>query len=205
MASQTLTNGVILAGFSLVSAVLLASANLVTDQEIRLRAAEDLQASLGQVLPRSLHDNDLAGDARPFPGPDGVPMTLYRATRDGVVTAVAYEAKGTGYAGEIRLLLGLDRDGRVLGVRVTKHGETPGLGDRIEARKSDWIGRFVGRSLGDPVEARWAVRKDGGDFDQFSGATITPRAVVGAIRQALLFFAAHREDLLQRPAPAEAR
>jgi len=93
-------------------------------------------------------------------------------------------------------VMGVDRDGRVLGVRVTRHTETPGLGDKIEANRNPWVLSFTGKSLGDPVAARWAVRKDGGDFDQFAGATITPRAVVAAVKQGLERFAAQRDAML---------
>jgi electron transport complex protein RnfG len=95
------------------------------------------------------------------------------------------------------VLLGIDENGKLLGVRVLLHTETPGLGDKIEVNKSDWITRFAGKSLGDPPEAQWAVKKDGGPFDQFAGATITPRAVVNSIRDGLRLFAAQRKTLLE--------
>ncbi len=104
-----------------------------------------------------------------------------------------------GYAGSIRLLVGIGADGRLLGVRVVAHRETPGLGDAIDERKSTWIDGFKGRSLGDPALERWHVKKDGGDFDQFTGATVTPRAVVGAVLDALLYFEANRATLLAAP------
>ncbi|HOV05508.1 MAG TPA: RnfABCDGE type electron transport complex subunit G, partial [Kaistiaceae bacterium] len=97
--------------------------------------------------------------------------------------------------GAIRILMGVASDGGLLGVRVLQHAETPGLGDKIEAAKDDWILGFFGLSFGNPPKEKWAVRKDGGQFDQFSGATITPRAVVGAVRTGLEFFEANRERL----------
>lgn len=196
MIRETVRHAIILGSFSMVAAGLLVSADMLTAAEIRQRAAEDLQASLGQVLPVSLHDNDLLADSVTLTSDAGKPVKAYRARKQGEVTGVAYESSGTGYAGPIQVILGIDRDGRLLGVRVVKHNETPGLGDKIEAAKSDWISRFGGLSLGNPPPERWKVKKDGGDFDQFSGATITPRAVVGAIRDALVFFAAHKEELL---------
>ena len=108
----------------------------------------------------------------------GKDITVYRARKDGKVTGVAYEIYGTGYAGEIKLMLGVDAEGNMLGVRVLAHKETPGLGDKIEVKKGDWILRFTGMSLGNPPAEKWEVKKDGGQFDQFAGATITPRAVV---------------------------
>jgi electron transport complex protein RnfG len=113
------------------------------------------------------------------------------------VTGVAVEVSRKGYSGEIKVLLGIDENGKLLGVRVLKHTETPGLGDKIEVGRSDWITRFTGKSLGDPPDAQWAVRKDGGPFDQFAGATITPRALVNAIRDGLRLFAARRKTLLE--------
>ncbi|MBP6763361.1 MAG: RnfABCDGE type electron transport complex subunit G, partial [Rubrivivax sp.] len=125
----------------------------------------------------------------------------YRARRGGRVTGVAFETHGRGYSGDIRVLLGVAADGRLLGVRVLQHAETPGLGDKIEAARSDWITRFKGLSLGDPPEAKWAVKKDGGQFDQFAGATITPRAVVACVRDGLRLFAAQRKAMLEDSAP----
>ena len=122
-------------------------------------------------------------------------VQVYRALSAGQVTALAFQVEGRGYAGEIDVLLGLDADGRILGARVLSHKETPGLGDKIEVAKDDWILAFDGLSLGDPPPERWAVKKDGGDFDQFSGATITPRAVVRALKGGLEFFAANRAAL----------
>jgi electron transport complex protein RnfG len=110
-----------------------------------------------------------------------------------------------GYSGEIRLLVGIDLDGRILGVRVTNHRETPGLGDRIETRKSDWVHSFDGRSLGNPPAEQWNVKKNGGVFDQFTGATITPRAVVKAVQHSLAYFRQNRDIIRERlnepPAP----
>ncbi len=93
-----------------------------------------------------------------------------------------------GYSGDIRLLVGILANGELAGVRVLNHRETPGLGDAIETRRSDWIRQFAGLSLDAPPANAWTVRKDGGEFDQFAGATITPRAVIKAVRQALVFF-----------------
>jgi electron transport complex protein RnfG len=153
-------------------------------------------------VPESLHDNDLVADALTIEPAPGTPVRVYRGLRDGSVTAVAFQVTGQGYGGEIQVILGLDTQGRMLGARVLSHKETPGLGDKIEVAKGGWILAFDGRSLGDPPEHRWAVKKDGGDFDQFSGATITPRGVVRAIKGGLLLFAAHRDTLLNPPTEA---
>jgi len=190
-------HALILGGFCLGFGLLLALTYMVTSDAIRQRADDDKQNSLSQVIPPGLHDNNLVADAVTVGGADGKPVTVYRATKAQRVTAVAYEIAGSGYAGEVKLMLGVDAEGRILGVRAIAHKETPGLGDKIEPAKTDWITRFTGRSLGDPPADKWKVKKDGGVFDQFSGATITPRGVVGAIRGGLEFFAAHKAQLVE--------
>jgi len=136
----------------------------------------------------ALRDEELLGSAEP--------LLAHRVRRGGETVAVLLNVVAPdGYGGPIRLLLAVDAQGRVLGVRVLEHRETPGLGDPIEERRSGWIHGFDGRSLGDPPAARWQVRRDGGDFDQFTGATITPRAVVRAVRDALEYVARHRDEL----------
>jgi electron transport complex protein RnfG len=125
----------------------------------------------------------------------------YRARRAGQPVAVILRfAAVDGYSGEIGLLAGIEADGRLAGVRVTSHRETPGLGDAIEIGKSDWIRAFDGKSLNAPPAADWAVRRDGGVFDQFTGATITPRAVVRAVRAALEYHERNRDALYDAPA-----
>jgi electron transport complex protein RnfG len=141
-----------------------------------------------------LHDPELLGSDQPF--------AAHRVRRDGRTVAVLIDVVAPdGYAGPIRLLLAVDEAGRVLGVRVLEHRETPGLGDVIEERRSDWLHGFDGRSLGDPPPDRWEVRRDGGDFDQFTGATVTPRAVVRAVRRALTYVERHHERLFESAAP----
>ena len=190
---------VLLGGFSLVATLLLVLGNLATGDAIAERQREDLRASLAQVIPGRVHDNDLLGASLQVDGADGKPLTVYRAMRNLRITAVAFEVAGRGYAGDIRIILGVKANGEVLGARVLTHAETPGLGDKIEATRSDWILGFDGLSLANTPQADWAVKKDGGRFDAFSGATITPRAVVTAIHQGLQFFARHREALLRDP------
>ncbi|EGV27778.1 electron transport complex, RnfABCDGE type, G subunit [Thiorhodococcus drewsii AZ1] len=190
----------LLGGFTLLAAALLVIGDLATEGAIEQRHAEDLKASLTQVIPPEIHDNDLLANPLVIKGDDGQDVVVYRALKGLDVTGVAYRIVGFGYAGEIDSILGLDAQGRIIGVRVLAHAETPGLGDKIEVAKDDWILGFNGRSLGDPPLERWGVKKDGGDFDQFSGATITPRGVVRSIREGLQFFAEHRDALT---APAE--
>jgi len=124
-------------------------------------------------------------------------LPAYIAIKDGRPSAVILQAIAPdGYSGAIHLLVGIHADGRVAGVRVIGHRETPGLGDKIELAKSPWIRSFDGKSLTNPAADGWAVKKDRGEFDQFAGATITPRAVVGAVHRALQYFDAHKAELL---------
>ncbi|PYG01232.1 electron transport complex protein RnfG [Thioalkalivibrio sp. ALE21] len=129
-------------------------------------------------------------------GGTNLPAWFARDADDNVIGVVVSAIAPDGYSGDIHLLVGIDREGELLGVRVSEHRETPGLGDAIEAGRSDWIHDFEGRRLGDPPRDEWTVRRDGGAFDQFTGATITPRAVVHAVRRSLEYFEAHREELL---------
>jgi electron transport complex protein RnfG len=190
-------HGVILGVFCLGFGVMLASTDRVTAVPIAQRALEDKQNSLAQVIPDALHDNNPVQDTLTVTTPEGKAVTVYRARRAGQVTGVAFPIEGTGYGGEIRLMLAVDTQGRILGVRALAHKETPGLGDKIEAAKNDWITRFTGLSLGSPPVEKWKVKKDGGNFDQFSGATITPRGVVKAIRDGLTFFAENKTRMLE--------
>ena len=168
----------------------------------RIQAAERQAQSraLGEILPAGSYDNDLLASSilldEPQLGHRGA-QPAHLARKDGQTTAVILRVTAPdGYSGAIHLLIGIQADGRLAGVRVIGHRETPGLGDRIELAKAPWIRSFEGKSLENPAESGWAVKKDGGDFDQFSGATVTPRAVVKAVHQALQYFQANKETLL---------
>ncbi|WP_312264926.1 electron transport complex subunit RsxG [Rivihabitans pingtungensis] len=190
-------HGAILGLFCLGFGLLLAVTNDIAEEDIAARAVEDKQNSLSQVLPDGIHDNNPVTDTVTLKNAEGRELTVFLAKKSGKVTGVAYEIFGSGYAGEIKLMMGVDADGKVLGVRALAHKETPGLGDKIEVKKTDWIERFTGLSLGKPAVERWKVKKDGGDFDQFAGATITPRGVVGAVRHGLEFFAENKSKLIK--------
>lgn len=190
---------VLLGGFSTLATALLVAGNIATKEAIQARQKEDLLDSLAQVVPDARYDNDLLAHPLQIMDEKGKPVTIYRGTIGAQVNALAWEISGQGYAGEMRLILGLDAEGKVLGVRVLSHAETPGLGDKIEVAKDSWILSFNGLSLGDPPDSEWAVKKDGGRFDQFSGATITPRGVVSAIKDGLAFFKHNRTELLNPP------
>lgn len=191
---------------ALVASGLLALGDAETRADIAARRAEDLLASLSQVVPAGAHDNDLLRDtvriAVAGDGGRAQPLRVYRARRAGAITALAFRTTAQGYGGAISLVMGVDPAGKLLGVRIISHRETPGLGDKIETAKSSWVMRFTGRSLTDPDPAHWAVEKDGGVFDQFTGATITPRAVVKAVKAGLELYARHRAELLADAPPA---
>jgi electron transport complex protein RnfG len=194
----TWVHAFILGAFCTGFGIILAATDIVTQDPIKERALEDKMTSLGLVIPKSIHDNNPVTDAVVVQDGAGRDLTVYRAMRAGKVTGLAYEVNaGGGYGGPIKLMLGVDPEGRILGVRVIAHKETPGLGDKIDAAKTDWITRFTGLFLGNPPAEKWKVRKDGGQFDQFSGATITPRAVVGGIRQGLEFFGANKSRMME--------
>lgn len=191
----------LLGGMATLASALLVLGDLETRDDIALRQAEDLKASLSQVLPEDIHDNDLLSDVVTLPAEseESEPVKVYRAHLDDKISAVAFEVSAYGYAGPITSIMGIDAEGNVLGVRVLKHAETPGLGDKIEASRDDWILSFNGQSLDNTSAKQWHVKKDGGKFDQFTGATITPRAVVRSVYEGLQTFERHREELLSAP------
>ncbi|HAO74994.1 MAG TPA: electron transport complex subunit RsxG [Pseudomonas sp.] len=168
----------------------------------RIQAAESAAQvrALGEILPTGSYDNHLLDDSVLVQDRllgNRSPLPAYIAIKDGRPSAVILQAIAPdGYSGAIHLLVGIHADGRVAGVRVIGHRETPGLGDKIELAKSPWIRSFDGKSLTNPAADGWAVKKDRGEFDQFAGATITPRAVVGAVHRALQYFDAHKAELL---------
>jgi electron transport complex protein RnfG len=187
---------ILLGGSTLVATTLLSFGNLATRDQIALRLEEDLKASISQVIPADIYDNDLLESTITQTNAEGDSVLVYQAMKEDVVTAVIFEVSENGYSGEIRSIIAIAQDGKVLGVRVLAHTETPGLGDKIEVRKDSWILGFNGLSIDNPAKGGWAVRKDGGQFDQFTGATITPRAVVKSTRSGLEFFDDKKQVLL---------
>lgn len=198
---------VLLGGIALIAGAMLVFADMATRGTIAERQAEDLRASLTQVMPDNIHDNNLLKDTVVLHAPlefadHEAGITFYRARFKGEVVAAAFQVIGMGYSGAINIIMSVDRSGAILGVRVISHAETPGLGDKIEEAKSDWIKRFSGLSLANRNARQWAVKKDGGEFDQFSGATITPRAVVRAVHKGLEYFNAHKQEIFaEKPVP----
>jgi len=188
-------------GFSIVGAFLLAGTNDLTWPAIEKSERDAKIKLIAQVLPAGSYDNDLVKSTRVLPADPLLglrkPAEYYPAELAGKTTAVVLEAIAPdGYAGEIKLLVGIRPDGQLTGVRVTSHNETPGLGDYIDIAKSRWILQFNGKSLINPQPDDWKVKKDGGKFDYMTGATISPRAVVKAVKNALSYFAQHKAELL---------
>ncbi|WP_026375496.1 electron transport complex subunit RsxG [Aestuariibacter salexigens] len=195
-------NGAILAAFAILTTLLIVLTSLATDSTITQQQQSKLRQTLNTVIPANLHENDIAAncvivtDAQLL-GPSAN-RRIYRASVNGEYVAMAIEATAPdGYSGDIDLLVGTRLDGTVTGVRVLSHRETPGLGDKIDASISDWILAFNGKRYSDESRSRWAVKKDGGQFDQFTGATITPRAVVSAVARAVQFGQQNQSELLQ--------
>jgi len=191
----------VLAGFALIASVLLGVTNCSTEGTIQRRLDEDLKKSMEEVVPSTLYDNDMLQDTLIIPSAEynigANETTVYIARKSGNVSAVCFKLTAPdGYSGAINMIMGIDRKGNILGVRVLSHKETPGLGDKIEVAKSDWILKFTGRSLDNLAPTKWAVKKDGGEFDQFAGATITPRKSVQAIHRGLQLFKAHQDQLI---------
>lgn len=190
----------ILAGFAVAGSALLGLTEAGTREDIAANEQAYLINSLNEVLPASEYDNALLEDIITVTAPQALgteqPVTVYRARKQGKAVAALFTVVAPdGYSGDIRLLVGIRHDGSLSGVRAVNHRETPGLGDAIDTARSNWILKFSGRSLQNPAEARWRVRKDGGEFDQFTGATITPRAVVKAVKKALIYFKTNRDNL----------
>lgn len=200
-------SALILIVFVAVFTGLLAAAYLRTKPALEATALAEKTKLIDEVLPKTAYDNDPLKDAVQIAAVATLgldePSTVYRARRAGEPAAAVVEAVAAdGYSGRIRLLLAIAADGTVLGVRVTEHRETPGLGDYIEPKKDKnkarpWITQFNGLSPATLSERDWRVKKDGGRFDSVAGATVTPRAVVKAVRKAALWVADNREQVFQ--------
>ena len=199
---QILLSGLFLWLFAVVGTALVALTDYSTHDAIVENERQVLLRNLHALLPRNELDNDIATDTvrlppSPLLGTDEETVA-YRARLDGEpVAAIFNSVAPDGYNGRIYLLVGVYVDGSIAGVRVVRHAETPGLGDGIEIRKSPWIKGFDGKSLDDPKPSGWAVKRDGGAFDQLTGATITPRAVVAAVKNTLLYYRQNADMIFQ--------
>ena len=199
-------SGMVLAGFAAITTLAIGSTYLITKEQIEfeVRLAEARQ--LLEIFPSDSHDNELVDDTFSIAADTpllGLRENLrgYRARKGNQIIGIILPITARdGYSGDIRALVGIRRDNSVAGVRIVSHRETPGLGDKVDLRKSNWVLDFNDRSLLNPPISAWTVTKDGGIFDQFTGATITPRAVVVATRKALEYAALHSEELFKEKA-----
>lgn len=195
-----LKNSLVLGLFAIATVGLVAITQYGTAQRIATAEREAKNRALGELLPVGSYDNHLQDSMRLIEDPllgNKAASPSYLASLNGKSVAVILQATAPdGYSGSIELLVAIQADGSLAGVRVIRHKETPGLGDKIELIKSNWVQSFTGKSLNNPDQAGWAVKKDNGQFDQFAGATITPRAVVKAVHNSLRYFDAHQAELL---------
>ncbi len=200
-------NGLTLAIFACATTGLVALTQYLTKDQIKVQEQKQLLSVLNQVIPENMHDNALTQACTMVTSPDlGTlrAMPAYLSTKNGEPTAIAIESIAPdGYNGEIKVITGIDNQGNILGTRVLNHQETPGLGDKIDLRVTDWILSFTGKQVTENNWNSWKVRKDGGDFDQFTGATITPRAVVKVVRNTVNYVNQSREDILSQPLGCE--
>lgn len=194
--------GILLGIFATIGTTILAITHEQTKERIVENERDVLLRSLHSVISPDTHDNELFADTIEVTDTNLLgtkkPMTVYRARLKGKpVAAVFTVIAPDGYNGDIKLLVAVTTDGVLSGVRVITHRETPGMGDYIEETRSDWIRVFAGLSIHNPGKNGWRVKRDGGDFDQFTGATITPRAVVKAVYNCLVYFEQHQQDVFR--------
>ncbi len=199
---QIIISGFLLWLFAVVGTALVAVTQVETQDKIEHNERQVLLRNLYALIPEQQLDNDITQDILQIPPSSELgtekESIIYRARKNGEPVAAIFNAVAPdGYSGKIYLLIAVYYDGSLAGVRAVKHNETPGLGDLIEERKSKWIHGFDGKSLNNPQPEHWKVKRDGGDFDQITGATITPRAIVKAVKNTLLYFNSRREELFQ--------
>lgn len=198
--NSVVKSGITLAVIAGLCTALVALTYTATAERIEVNEQAWLERSLQPALSGLFFDSGVTESMMTIPPPHDLPGSeaaiVYRVyAEDAPVAALFVVSARDGYAGPIRVLVGVDVGGAVTGVHVLEHRETPGLGDRVESGKSDWVQQFDGRSLIDPSPSGWAIKRDGGRFDQLTGASVTPRAIVKAIRDTLLYFEAHREEV----------
>ena len=196
----------ILGIFGVLGSGLVALTYMGTADKIAAAEKAALLAIIDKQVPPGQYDNDLFSDyiSMQVPTLSTNPITVYRARKAGQpVAAIFAPVEAPGYAGPIKLIIGVQMDGTLGGIRILSHRETPGLGDKIEESRSDWVLSFSGKSLQDPPPEQWKVKRDGGYFDQFTGATITPRSIVIKTRETLEYFHKHKQALFAHPAPEQ--
>ena len=197
----------ILALFAVAGTSLVVFTQLATKDRIAANERETLLRTLSALVPPESVDNDMVLDTLEVSDPEllgDATTTVYRGRKLGAPGAAVLTTKvPNGYSGPIKLLVAVRYDGSLGGVRVISHKETPGLGDKVEESRTDWIYSFTGKSLGNPPIEKWKVKRDGGVFDQFTGATITPRSIVNAVRKTLIYVKDHRDALYDKPAASD--
>ena len=199
-------SGVTLAVIAAICTALVALTYRLTAERIVANEQAWLERSLQPALSGLFYDSGVTESKIIIPPPHELPGSetaiIYRVyAEDAPVAALFIVSARDGYAGPIRILAGIDTMGVVTGVHVLEHRETPGLGDRVESTKSDWVKQFNGRSLLDPEPTGWAIKGDGGQFDQLTGASVTPRAIIKAIEETLIYFDAHSEEIFAEAIP----
>ena len=208
-ASSITKNGFLLASFALVTTTLLAFTAQFTRERIAASERAAQQKALFEIVPRARHQNDMLSETIQIPEDAWADLGLKTGGEihlarysDETIAVIIPAIAPDGYSGDIRMMVGINADGSIAGVRVLDHHETPGLGDKVDLKRSSWILQFNGKSATAPEAARWKVKKEGGDFDQFAGATITPRAVINQVRRVLEFADSHRDQLFTKNSSA---
>ena len=201
-------SGATLTAIAALCTAMVAFTHDVTDERIAANDRAWLEQSLRPALGDLEFDSSLTDSKATIPAPHDLPgsddAVVYRVYDGAMPVAALFAVTARdGYSGAIRLLVGIRADGTITGVRALSHRETPGLGDRIDSEKSDWIRQFAGRSLADPATSGWRISRDGGEFDQMTGASVTPRAVVKAVRETLQYFMANDAALFAMPADGQ--
>jgi len=205
---SALKTGFTLALIAAICTALVAVTFHFTKERIAANEKALLEQSLQPALAGVVYDSSVSESRLILPPPHDLPgnevAIIYRVfAEDKPVAALFVVSARDGYSGAIRILVGVDFDGTVTGIRILQHRETPGLGDKIDSSRSDWVFQFDGHSLTNPEVSGWSIRSDGGEFDQLTGASVTPRAVIKAIRETLLYFNARRDEIFAAPASGE--
>ena len=208
MNNPILKNGLILAMFAMLCTAAVSVVNKVTEGKISEQKQLQRLKVLEQIIPSRIHDNDLVKSCRLITNQAALGtedhVSAFVAYQNKAATAIAIETVAPdGYNGNIKLIVAADRSGTVLGVRTLAQNETPGLGDKIELKKSDWVNAFAGKSLTNTTTKQWKVKKDGGSFDQFTGATITPRAYVKAVHNTLMYINTNFDSIIRQSQSCE--
>ena len=194
-------NSKILALFAIACTAIVGLVHSLTKDQIVFQQQQDLLRNLNSIITEDSYNNVIYRDCYILSGAalgtvDSQKVYRARNNKNPIAAAITTVAPD-GYSGNIELLIAININGSVSGVRTLKHQETPGLGDKIEVRKSDWIKSFNTQKLANKNDSRWLVKKDGGMFDQFTGATITPRAVVRAVKNTVIYFNEHKDKIFE--------